>query len=200
MSGKILRWPSERGRSPIMSWPDSTRGPSAHGLDPWWAFSHELDPWAFSHGLDPWAPPPWGGGNKDGNTRTKSAQDELKLFLASPAKVIFAEKFSPDGPHKKPGLFACLILPSSARFLVSASVSPSSNRNPPRACGRSCSSNEATSTFFSFAIIGAPPPSAALIGEYDAIVVIYALRFEIVGRSCRGADLGHAGRRRWSFL
>ena len=49
---------------PISSWPGLSRGPSAHGLDPW-------------------ASTPWSGRNEDVDTRIKSAQDEVKSFPAN---------------------------------------------------------------------------------------------------------------------
>ena len=64
---------------PISSWPGSTRGPSAHGLDPW-------------------ASTPWGGRYKGVDTRIKSAQDDFNSFPWSSTQVIIARKFSPDRP------------------------------------------------------------------------------------------------------
>src|SRR5260370_36753176 len=59
--------------------PHRTRGPSAHGRDPW-------------------ASRPSGARNKDVDARIKSAQDDFKWFLTSPKQVILPEVISPDSP------------------------------------------------------------------------------------------------------
>jgi hypothetical protein len=94
-----------------MSWPDSTRGPSAHGLDPWWAFSHELDPWAFSHGLDPWAPPPWGGGNKDGEYADQVRARRIEIVSCESGKSYLCRKIFPGRTPQETGII-CMSHPA----------------------------------------------------------------------------------------